>query len=91
MSSIICGILASVLPNLLFYRLYATSRVKTPVQFIRFLYLNEGIKFAVLALLVSAFLLWPGLQVKQFFAAFVLCELVRLFFNALQLKRTTLK
>ncbi len=91
MCSIISGILASVLPNLLSLWLYQISKAKPPVDFVRYFYISEGLKFAALALLVSAFLLWPGLQVTKFFTAFLLCEFARLFFNAYQLKRTAIK
>ncbi|HSX20674.1 MAG TPA: ATP synthase subunit I, partial [Gammaproteobacteria bacterium] len=83
------GILASVLPNLVFRWLYYLPKAKEPHKFIRLFYLNEGLKFASLALLVSAFLLWPKLQVSKFFAAFVLSELLRVFYQAYALTRTS--
>lgn len=91
MSSIIIGILASVLPNLLFYWLYRLSKARTPLWFVRFLYINEGLKFAALALLVSAFLLWPNLQKVNFFMAFLFSELARLLWQFFQLSRTNIK
>ena len=91
MFSIILGILASVLPNLLFYWFYIFIKAKTPIWFVRFFYLNEGIKFAVLALLVSAFFQWQNLHFIEFFIAFLLCELARLLFQSFYFKGATLK
>lgn len=78
MSSIILGTLASVLPNLLFFKLYFYLQTTTPAQFIKVVYLCEVLKFAGMALSISAFLQWPGLQIVKFFSAFLLFEVVRL-------------
>lgn len=91
MSSIILGMLASVLPNLLQYRLYTIIKDKVPNRFIKFFYLSEGVKFAALALLVSAFLQWPNLHIVKFFTAFLLSEMARLLFQFFKLKRTAIK
>lgn len=87
MYSIIFGTLASVLPNLLFAWLYFRSTVNRPVQFMRLVYLYEGLKFAILAAVFSVCLRWPDLQVTKFFTAFLLCELFRFVFIKYKLAR----
>lgn len=91
MFSIIMGILASVFPNLLFVWLYNRSKARAPNRFVKLFYISEGIKFGVLALLVSACLQWPDLQVIKFFIAFLLAEFARLFWQFIFLSRTSIK
>lgn len=91
MFSIIVGILASVFPNLLFVWLYNKAKASAPDRFVKLFYLNEGIKFGVLALLVSACLQWPGLQVVKFFSAFLLAEFARLSLQFFFLSRKAIK
>lgn len=81
MFSILIGILASVLPNLLFVWLYKKSLALAPDKFLKILYISEGLKFAGLALLLSICLQWSGLQVKHFILAFVGAEIMRAFYG----------
>lgn len=72
------GMLASVLPNLLFYKLFFFRATAKPKSFIRFVFFSEGLKFVGLALLLSVFLQLPNIQIKKFFTAFLFLELARL-------------
>lgn len=90
MFSIIFGTLASVLPNLFFAWLYFLLDARAPKRFIKFIFLNEGLKFVGVALLVSAFLQWPSIQTNKFFSAFLVSEAVRFFYYFLRLARNTM-
>lgn len=87
LSSIMFGVLASVLPNLFCFWLQLKLGNKAPEQLLRFVYFIEGLKFAGLALLVSVFLQWPGLHIIKFFSAFMLSEMIRLFYHFFKLTR----
>jgi F0F1-type ATP synthase assembly protein I len=89
MSSIILGTLASLLPNLVFYKLFFLQYTATHQRFIKFIYLCEGLKFAGMAFLFSVFLQWPGLQVVKFFSSFMFFELVRVLYLFYKLTRTS--
>ena len=90
MFSILLGVLASILPNLVFVWLYKLSTTRAPERFIKSLYISEGIKFAGMALLQCAFLQWPGLQIERYFGAFVCAELIRLFYIYAYARKTAL-
>lgn len=89
MLSAMFGLLASILPNLVFGWLCSFHKDKTPSLFIKFFYLNECLKFAVFVIVFSTFLLWLNLNVKVFFVAFVLSEFARLFYQFFKLSWTT--
>ncbi len=89
MFSIIAGILASILPNLIFVWLYFWRGSKAPRKIIKGFYWGEALKFAVLVLLLSVFLQIPQLDVLRFFSAFLLSEMTRLFYQFFLLARTT--
>jgi len=89
MFSIIAGILASVLPNLIFAWLYFCRGSNAPREIIKGFYWGEALKFVVLVLLLSVFLQLPHLDVLRFFSAFLLSEMTRLFYQFFMLARTT--
>lgn len=89
MFSILFGVLASVLPNLLFYWLYKLAQVQQPNKFIKKIYLSGGLKFAATAILQSAALQWPGLQPAKFFIALMATEFLRFVFVRYVLARKT--
>ena len=90
MFSIIAGILASVLPNLIFVWLcFRRGTTSAPQKILRGFYLAEVLKFAMLGLLLSVLLQLPNLNVPGFFLAFVLSEMTRLFYQFFILARTT--
>lgn len=89
MFSIIAGTLASVLPNLIFGWLCFRRGTGVPKKIVRIFYLAEGLKFAVLVLLLSIFLPLPHLNVTGFFSAFLFFEITRLFYQFFILARTT--
>ncbi len=93
MFSIMLGMLASVLPNLLFYKLFFYRTTAKPKSFLRFVFFSEGLKFVGLALLLSVFLRLPNIQVKNFFAAFLIFELARImyYFFWLATKRVVIR
>lgn len=88
MLSIIVGILASVLPNVLFALLYF-KHSKAPHEIVRCFYWAEIFKFVALVLLLSIFLQLPNLSVPRFFSAFLLSEMTLLFYKFFILTRTT--
>lgn len=88
MFSIIAGILASVLPNLIFVWLYF-RRANAPQEIVKGFYWGEALKFVVLVLLISFFLQLPQLDVLIFFSAFLLSEMTRLFYQFFMITRTT--
>lgn len=88
MSSIMLGVLASILPSFISVWLYSMRSDRNPTQLVRYFYLIEGLKFAGLAFLVSVFLQWPDLHIIKFFSAFVLSEMMRLFYQFFKLVRT---
>jgi ATP synthase protein I len=89
MFSIIAGILASVLPNLIFVWLYFWRGSNKPQEIVKGFYWGEVLKFAALVLLLSIFLQLPQLNVLRFFSAFLLSEMTRLFYQFFMLARTT--
>ncbi len=93
MFSIMLGVLASVLPNLFFYKLFFFRVTAKPKSFLRFVFFSEVLKFVGLALLLSLFLRLPNIQVKKLFAAFLLLELARVmyYFFWLATKRVVIR
>lgn len=91
MFSIIAGILASVLPNLIFVRLYFWRGTNVPQEIVKGFYWGEALKFVVLVLLLSILLQLPQLDMLRFFSAFLLSEMTRLLYQFFRLARTTAK
>jgi len=91
MFSIMAGILASVLPNLIFVWLYFWRGTNAPQEIIKGFYWGEALKFLVLVLLLSVFLQLPQLDVLRFFSAFLLSEMTRLLYQFFRLARTTVQ
>lgn len=89
MYSIIFGTLASVLPNLVFFWFLTLAKSRAPKTFINIFYISEGLKFAGLAAFLCICLLWPNLQVVNFFGGFLCAEIVRFAYIATQLIRTS--
>lgn len=87
MFSILFGILASVLPNLFFYWLYFALDASAPRQFVKTIYIVEGLKFVILAAVIISCLQWPGLQINKFIFGFVLAEVSRIGFHLYKLVR----
>ncbi len=91
MFSILIGILASALPNLLSFYLCKRVLGMAPSKFLNTLYVSEVLKFAGLALLFSICLQWPCLHVKHFILAFVCTEVLRAFLGVSLLARNLIK
>lgn len=91
MFSIMAGILASVLPNLIFVWLYFRRGSNIPQEIVKGFYWGEVLKFVILVLLLSVFLQLPQLDVLRFFSAFLLSEMTRLFYQFFMLARATAK
>jgi F0F1-type ATP synthase assembly protein I len=83
------GILASVLPNLIFVWLYFWRGSNTPRAIVKSFYWGEVLKVVVMVFLLSILLQLPQIDVLRFFSAFLLSEMTRLFYQFFRLARTT--
>jgi F0F1-type ATP synthase assembly protein I len=86
-ASIILGIVASAVPNLLFRRVFFRHTVQTPQQIVRLFYWGAVFKFVGFVLLFCLILQWPSLQTKMFFVSFVATQIGLWLINWFGLRR----
>lgn len=86
--SIVLGMLASVLPNLFFKKLFYAFGKDSPKKIVNALYLGGACKYLGMALLVSLFLQLPNLNIRIFCVAIICSEVVRMGFQFISLRTT---
>lgn len=78
MWSVVLGIAASVVPNLIFKHVFFSAQSCTPKQAVNSFYFGAALKFVGLILLFSLFLNLPNVQPTIIFWAFLFAEVARL-------------